>query len=632
MRINRPLVLYIMGVSGSGKSTIGTLLAQELSIPFFDGDDFHPKENIKKMAQGIPLTDTDRMEWLQKLNTLAREQLAKGSCIIACSALTKNYRTILMNGIEKDTKWVFLEGTREQIEERIKNRKDHFMPAALLQSQFETLERPVDALTLDISLQPNELVQKIKTEIDEKSEFGIIGLGVMGKSLSRNLARHGFNISIYNRHVPNLEENVAFNFKKEFDELEYALPFDDLQDFVNSLQSPRKILIMVNAGEAVDFVLNDILPLLSANDVIIDGGNSHFKDTQRRIEQLPKYAIQFLGCGISGGEEGALYGPSLMPGGSEIAYTKVKPFLESIVAKDKNKTPCCTYIGDNGSGHYVKMVHNGIEYAEMQLLAEVYSILKATGRNPDEISDILQNWKNESDSYLLEITIEILKFKEGNDWLINKILDQAKNKGTGNWTTVEMTQLGMPGTMISTALFARYLSSFKEERMEMESLYGKNTGRLDVNIDRLHDAYKLTRIINHHQGFRLLKEASVHYLWDLNLSEIARIWTNGCIIRSALMEKISSLLSVSEHILFHPEIVKEVALLKPFLKEVTTACISADIPIPCFNEALNFLNGYSISNSSANIIQAQRDYFGAHTYQRIDKPKEQNFHTNWKAK
>jgi 6-phosphogluconate dehydrogenase len=275
------------------------------------------------------------------------------------------------------------------------------------------------------------------------------------------------------------------------------------------------------------------------------------------------------------------------------------------------------------------MVHNGIEYAEMQLLAEVYFILKETGTTPDEIASILDSWKPTSNSYLLEITIQILRKKDGNDWLINKILDTSGNKGTGNWTTISTAELGVPSTMIPAALFARYISSFKEERAEMNKVYGQKTNKINVDTNELLKAYQLARIINHHQGFKLLNQASKTYLWNLNLAEIARIWTNGCIIRSSLMEELSETLKETDTILLNKDIIPRVKDLKPMLNKIVSNCILHEIPIPCLSDSINFLNGYKEANSSANLIQAQRDFFGAHTYQRIDDTSGKFYHTNW---
>ena len=619
-----------MGVSGVGKSTIGNLLADELKVPFFDGDDYHPEANIEKMSSGIPLNDDDRHGWLVKLNELAKEQLKNNSCVIVCSALKEKYRKLLSDGIAKQTNWVHLTGSFETIYNRMNARKDHFMPSDLLRSQFETLEAPLNAIVCNVELSPEEIIKKIKEELMDKSEFGLLGLGVMGKSLCRNLANKGFRISMFNRHVDGIEEHVALNFKNEYDELSSALPFDDLRGFVNSIQKPRKIMLMVNAGKTVDIVINDLLPHLSDGDIIIDGGNSNYNKTKERYDYLKSKNIHFIGTGVSGGEEGALKGPSIMPSGDKEAYKKVQPFLETIAAKDDNDLPCCTYIGPEGSGHFVKMVHNGIEYAEMQLLAEVFFILSAAGKNPDEIADILENWKKTAGSYLMDITVDILRKKEGSDWLVNKILDKAGNKGTGNWTTIATAELGVPSTMIAAALFARYTSFFKEDRVEASKTFRRDKDlNFKISTTDLLNTYQFARIINHYQGLQLIQQASNTYNWDLNLSEIARIWTAGCIIKSELMVELVEVLKSSTSILKHDKIINRIKSLKPSTNKVIAECIFSELPVPCLSESVNFFNSYTTANSSANLIQAQRDYFGAHTYQRIDDPAGKFHHTNW---
>lgn len=622
-------VIFIMGVSGCGKSTIGHILSESLKIPFFDGDDFHPKKNIRKLSNGIPLTDEDRFGWLHKINKFAKEQLAKNSCVIVCSALKESYRNILEEDIYNNTKRVYLNGTFEQISERLNKRENHFMPPSLLQSQFDTLEKPKGAIEVNISLSPTEIVDYILKEIYNKSEFGLFGLGVMGKSLCRNLANNGFKISMFNRHVKGVEENVAVNFKNEFEELSNSQAFDNIGDFVNSLQTPRKIMLMVNAGKTIDYVIEDLLPYLSEGDTLIDGGNSNYKNTKERSEYLKSKNIYFIGTGVSGGEEGALKGPSIMPGGSKETYDSVAPFLNAIAAKDKNNLPCCTYIGPDGSGHFVKMVHNGIEYAEMQLLAEVFVILKELGNNPDEIATILESWKTEANSYLLEITIDILKKKENGDWLVSKIMDKAGNKGTGNWTTISTAELGVPSSLIASALFARYSSFYKEERTLLNKLYAKETKKPTITAKEVLEAYQFARIVNHYQGIKLISEASKSFKWDINLSEMTRIWTNGCIIRSTFMEDLVDILKENDNILANKQIVKQLKALKPAASNTIAQCILAEITTPCLSESINFFNGITTANSSANIIQAQRDYFGAHTYQRIDDASGKFHHTQW---
>ncbi|GHC53995.1 NADP-dependent phosphogluconate dehydrogenase [Ulvibacter litoralis] len=623
-------VIFIIGVSGCGKSTIGKLLSEELSIPFFDGDDFHPEANIKKMSEGVPLNDTDRQGWLETLNSLAKEQLVGNSCVIACSALKQKYRDTLSEGIIAETKWVHLTGSFHQIFERIHSRPNHFMPSELLQSQFDILEEPKDAIQIASSLSPENSIRKIKKELMTTSEFGLFGLGVMGKSLCRNLANNGFKISMFNRHVAGVEEDVAVSFKAAHSELSQAEAFDDIASFVNSLQQPRKIMLMVNAGKTIDYVIEDLLPYLSENDVLIDGGNSNYVNTKERFDYLKTNGIHFIGTGVSGGEEGALKGPSIMPSGDVEAYENVKPFLEKISAKDQNNLPCCTYVGPEGSGHFIKMVHNGVEYVEMQLLAEVCTLLEASGNNPDEIATILESWKDTANSYLLEITIAIFRKKEGNDWLVKKILDKAGNKGTGNWTTIASTQLGVPSTLIASALFSRYTSFYKEERTLLNKHFNQADHlELKVSTNDILEAYQFARIINHYQGFKLITEASIAYSWNLNLSEIARIWTSGCIIKSNLMQDLVDVFKNTTNILTDTQFSEGINKYKPSVKKVVSQSVLNDISVPCLGESIQFFNGITTAYSSANIIQAQRDYFGAHTYQRLDDDSGKNYHTNW---
>ena len=619
-----------MGVSGCGKSTIGKLLAQDLDIPFFDGDDFHPESNITKMSNGQPLNDNDRQGWLETLNDLAKKQIENNSCVIVCSALKQKYRDTLNFGIKNQTEWIHLKGTFDQIYNRMQSRADHFMPSDLLKSQFETLENPNSAISIDIGLTPKQIIKKIKLNIMKTSEFGLFGLGVMGKSLCRNLANNGFKISMFNRHVDNVEMDVAKNFKAQYSELSQAEAFDDISAFVNSLQQPRRIMLMVNAGKTIDYVIEDLLPHLSENDIIIDGGNSNYKKTKERYDYLKSKGINFIGTGVSGGEEGALKGPSIMPSGDKEAYNKVAPFLETIAAKDKNGLPCCTYVGPEGSGQFIKMVHNGVEYVEMQLLAEVSTILETLGQNPDQISQTLHSWQSDANSYLLEITASIFNKKEGNDWLVKKILDKAGNKGTGNWTTIASAELGVPSTLISSALFSRYISFYKEERLQLNALLKtENSSKLNITPKEILEAYQFARIINHYQGFKLISEASTKFNWQLNLSEIARIWTNGCIIRSTLMEQLVDVFKDTTNILTNEDLINNLKKFKPSVKKVVSESLLNDLTTPALSEAIQFFNGITTAYASANVIQAQRDYFGAHTYLRLDDDSGKPHHTNW---
>jgi 6-phosphogluconate dehydrogenase len=355
------------------------------------------------------------------------------------------------------------------------------------------------------------------------------------------------------------------------------------------------------------------------------------------MDYLLTKQLHFIGAGISGGEEGARKGPSIMPGGVKAAYDLVSPYLMAIAAKAKAKADrvCCAYIGPDGAGHFVKMVHNGIEYAEMQLIAECYGLLRyGAGYQPGEIAAMFDSWRKMSiGSYLLEITVQILNTKENEDWLIDKILDQAENKGTGSWTSIAAAQLGVPATMITAALFARYTSAFKKERVQNDKIYNLHEHRIQISIDHavLKTAYKAARLINHHQGFQLIAAASEQYQWSLNLSDIARIWTNGCIIRSEMMEALVKILSVETQLLNHPSIVSEVSQSMGALAKIQQWSSVAQHPVPCFSAAQQFLFAWTAAQSTANLIQAQRDFFGAHRYQRTDDDSGKSHHTNWSA-
>ncbi len=625
-----------MGVSGSGKTTIGQLLAKELSLPFYDADDFHPEANIQKMKSGIPLNDEDRQPWLERLAELARNEIPKLGAVISCSALKQHYRKTLTQGIESACYFIFLEGAIELIHERMKKRVGHFMPVELLQTQFDTLENPDGAIRISIEDTPEDIVRQIinKTStMNNLSEFGLIGLGVMGKSLSLNLAEKGFRLSLYNRHEAGFEEKVAEHFIHSEALLNQAKGFDDLEQFVQSLNPPRKIFMMIKAGAALDKVIESLLPHLDKGDILIDGGNSHYRDTSRRMKALEAQGYHYIGSGVSGGEEGARRGPSIMPGGSPEAYQAIKAYLEAIAAKDKNGLPCCAFIGKGGAGHFVKMVHNGIEYAEMQLIAECYGLLRyGAGYSPDEIAKVFESWmKQNLGSYLLEISIDILRKREGQGWLIDKILDKAGNKGTGSWTSIAAAELGVPVTMITAALYARYTSSYKTERLANHKLYNISKKRGSVDLEYLKSAYQLARIINHHQGMQLIVSAGKEYDWQLNLSEIARIWTNGCIIRSQLMEVLVEKLKTEENILNVPEMIEIALNNKDALANILLSAIKTNIETPCLMAAYQYLLAYTSAQSTANMIQAQRDFFGAHTYQRVDDPSEKFYHTNWQT-
>ncbi len=627
-------ITFIIGVAGSGKTTIAQLLSQKTGVPFFDADDFHPVSNIEKMKAGIPLTDEDRFSWLQHINQIAREQQQIKGAVIACSALKETYRQLLSNGLE-NVQWVLLKASYATIFKRLQQRSDHFFPASMLQSQFETLEEPTNALIADGEADSKTIVEQIMLTLTMQSSLGIIGLGVMGKSLALNCANNGISLSLYNRFVAGKEENIAAQFAEAHPQLKSAKTFESIAAFANSLSSPKKILLMVNAGKAIDDVINELKPFLTAGDIMIDGGNSFYKDTAERAEKLAEDGVYFMGSGISGGEEGALKGPSIMPGGNKDAYEQIKPLLEKIAAKDQKGNPCCTYISDAGSGHFVKMVHNGIEYAEMQLISEVYDLLRnGLHYPPDAIATLFEQWnKTEAGSYLLEITVDILRTKEGDGWLLDQIVDAASGKGTGSWAVTAAAELGVPCGMITAALFARAVSAQQKERTKARELFAEEIVlSSQLTVDTILHAYQLARIINHQQGFQLIKAAAEKHNWHIQLNEVARIWTNGCIIRSVFMEELVNVLLTTEDILFHSSIVHYVKQQKGSLITVTSTAMQSNIAVPALTEALNYLNAVARKESAANLIQAQRDYFGAHTYQRKDNKEGKAFHTDWKKK
>ncbi|HQS24792.1 MAG: hypothetical protein B7Y11_06915 [Sphingobacteriia bacterium 24-36-13] len=627
-------IIYIMGVSGCGKTTIGTLLSKETGYPFFDGDQFHPSVNIEKMAAGIPLNDEDRIPWLNSIKDFAEKKVMERSIIIACSALKQSYRDILANIPSANCAFVLLQGTEEILLGRLQNRVGHFMQANLLASQLEILEMPSNALLIHINQTPTKIVEQIIDKLPitlSMQEFGLIGLGVMGKSLSRNFANKGFTLSLYNRFVQGKEEKVAELFIAEFPELHKAKAFENITEFVQSLALPRKIMLMVHAGEATDVLIDQLIPLLDKGDVLIDGGNAHYLDTEKRIERLNKYGIHFIGAGVSGGEEGALKGPSIMPGGSLEGYQLIQPYLERIAAINEHGVNCCNYIGTGGAGHFVKMVHNGIEYAEMQLLAELVQFLKiSAGFTNDLIALLLQPFlQTDKASYLLEITIQILQKKWKDEFLVDQILDNAGNKGTGSWTTIEAAKFGVPIPTLTAALNARFISSIWQERRQAASVMLTTTQKQAVNINAVMEAYQLCRIINHHQGFQLIASVSKQQNWEINLSELAETWTGGCIIRSKLMEEIKELIAHSNNLLMHPIILQQCNQSVESLKQMLAAALTNELPMDCFSASAQFLFGYKQADSGASLIQAQRDFFGAHTYQLKEDPTGPFYHTNW---
>ena len=468
-----------------------------------------------------------------------------------------------------------------------------------------------------------------------QADIGLIGLAVMGENLVLNMERNGFTVAVFNRTVSKVDAFIQGRGKdKKF------IGTHSLPELVNALQKPRRIMLMVKAGQAVDDFIERLLPLLEKGDIIIDGGNSHFPDTTRRTQYLESKGFRYIGTGVSGGEDGALRGPSIMPGGSPSAWEFVKPIFQKISSKTEQGEPCCEWVGENGAGHFVKMVHNGIEYGDMQMICEIYQLMRqGLDMTNQQMHEVFSAWnKGELDSYLIEITRDILGYKnEAGEEVVDKILDTAGQKGTGKWTVMAALDAGQPLTLIGEAVFARCLSALKEERVAAaEVLTGPKTAKFSGNkaelVDDLRQALYASKIVSYAQGYQLMRSVAKESGWNLNYGGIALMWRGGCIIRSAFLGKIK------EAFVNNPNLVN--LLLDPFFadavknaqdawRRVIQTAVKLGIPTPTLGSALNYYDGYRSARLPANLLQAQRDYFGAHTYERVDKPRGQVFHTNW---
>ena len=470
--------------------------------------------------------------------------------------------------------------------------------------------------------------------MENLADIGLIGLAVMGQNLALNINDHGYRVAVFNRttaKVTRFIENEACGT----DVIGAYTP----EEFVRSIKRPRKIILMIQAGEAVDKSIAQLAPLLDDGDIIIDGGNSNFNDTIRRTAEVEALGKLYIGAGISGGEEGARYGPSIMPGGSVAAWESVKPILQAVAAKVPDGTPCCDWVGEDGAGHFVKMVHNGIEYGDMQLICEAYHLMSAVlGMSEAEISDVFRGWnKGILESFLIEITGNILAYlDEDGRPLLRKILDTASQKGTGKWTAVTALQEGTPLTLIGEAVFARFLSAIKDQRVAASKVLSGPSATFEGDkaqfIRDLEGAVYAAKIISYTQGYMLMRDAARTYNWNLNYGGVALMWREGCIIRSAFLGKIQDAYAQNpalENLLLNDYFRDAVINAQSAWRQTVMTGIEHGIPLPIMSGALAFYDGYRSANLPANLLQAQRDYFGAHTYERVDRPRGEHFHTNW---
>ncbi|ANH83434.1 phosphogluconate dehydrogenase (NADP(+)-dependent, decarboxylating) [Niabella ginsenosidivorans] len=468
----------------------------------------------------------------------------------------------------------------------------------------------------------------------EVSDIGVIGLAVMGENLILNMESKGFHVTAYNRTVDKVDHFINGRAKGK-----NIYGAHSIEDLVASLKSPRKIMLMVKAGKPVDDFIELLLPHLDKGDIIIDGGNSHFPDTERRVKYVESKGLRYIGTGVSGGEEGALLGPSIMPGGSNDAWPEVKPIFQGIAAKVDDGAPCCDWVGNGGAGHFVKMVHNGIEYGDMQLICEVYQIMKEVlGLSADEMHEVFKEWnEGELDSYLIEITRDILAYKEAGTPIIDKILDTAGQKGTGKWTGTVALELGIPLTLITESVFARCLSALKEERVAASKVLTAGPqpafdGDKKQFIDQLRDALYAAKVISYAQGYQMMRAAAKEYGWELSYGNIALMWRGGCIIRSKFLGNIKEAFDKNpdlSNLLLDPYFAKKIQACQEGLRKVTATAVLNGVPVPCLSAGISYYDGYRCERLPANLLQAQRDYFGAHTYERIDQPRGKFFHTNW---
>jgi len=469
----------------------------------------------------------------------------------------------------------------------------------------------------------------------KKADIGIVGLAVMGENLILNMESKGFAVAAYNRTVEKVDRFVQGRAKGK-----NVIGTHSIEEFAAALKRPRKVMLMIKAGKPVDDFIELLIPHLEAGDIIIDGGNSFFGDTIRRTRYLEEKGLLYIGTGVSGGEEGALHGPSIMPGGSPAAWPHVKPIFQAIAAKVADGTPCCDWVGSDGAGHYVKMVHNGIEYGDMQMIAESYFLMKhLLGMTPAEMHEVFKAWnEGELNSYLIEITRDIMAYvdEETGQPLVEMILDTAGQKGTGKWTSQSALDMGTPAPTVAEAVFARFMSALKEERVAASKVLSgpepAYEGDREALIEDIRQALYASKICSYAQGFQLLKMAAAEYEWDLDYGGIALLWREGCIIRAQFLERITEAFRAQPdlpNLLLAPYFREAIDRSQAAWRRVVALAVSQGIPVPAFGSALAYYDSYRNERLPANVLQAQRDYFGAHTYERVDKPRGQFFHTNW---
>lgn len=649
-----PVHVVVMGVSGSGKTTVAAILGERFGWRVIEADDLHPQANIDKMSSGQPLNDADRAPWLEKIRaTMASSDAVGESTVVTCSALKRAYRDVL-RGAGENVVFMHLHGPRELLEARLSARTGHFMPPGLLDSQFDTLEL-LDAdergAQVDITPVPADIVTDIVGRLTDmenaqrkhdrdarayelgrgKADIGLYGLGVMGSALARNLARKGYRVA-----VANLDPAVTDEFVAHYSSEGEFVAASGITDFAAVLSEPRVALVMVTAGDAVDSVAEQLAAQFDSGDVIVDMGNSHFADTRRREATYAERGINFVGCGTSGGEEGALNGPALMVGGSRAAYDRLGEMLESIAAQADDGRACCVHVGPDGAGHFAKTIHNGIEYADMQLISEAYALLTPTVH---DLSAQFARWNDgELNSFLMSITADILAQEdEPGRPMIDVIDDVAGQKGTGMWTAQSAIGMGVDAGVLVSALLARFASaSAVRDAVAVDAYSGGRTndgaaGGADF-VEDVRRALYVGKIVAYAQGFDVIDAASAEYGWGIDKSALALTWRAGCIIRADILDVIADIFAQSSApgALFVSEpFATKLRDYVPSLRRVVAAAALAGTPVPAFSSALTYVDTLAADRLPTALIQAQRDYFGAHGFRRVDA--EGVFHREWQG-